>query len=269
MSVPTADVKHKKLSTQALNAFSEVWTEAVSDIPLPTWCSPDELSEVLCHETAQYYIEKSLDDRYERILKQSRNVGEAFIMYSDALTDYSKAMMGVLREEILKKPKSFYRSDFPLTLLTKLDLLKHTQIQAYDFLWRFTDSFLGKASLYKGNSIKFRNKVEIPSSEKTHTLVDSYNNADKASGALLAYIRIWNVSSYDELLEDKPLSKEKLDPRTYADLYEDFDGKLYSFRNTLLHLTPETYSAPVIQGAASRMLGELQLSGPQMAATES
>jgi hypothetical protein len=267
--VPKTDVRRRQLSPQAVKSFKEVWSDAIQGIPLPTWCSADELSEVLCRETEQYYIEKALDKRYETILKQSRNIGEAFILYSDALTDYSKAMIAVLHDELLEKPKSFYRSDFPLTLLTKLDLLKHTQIQAYDFLWRFVDSFLGKASMYKGDSRKFRYNVGVPSEAKTNVLVDSYNSADKSGSALLAYIRIWNVSSYDELLEDKPLSKENLDQRTFADLYQDFDAKLYSLRDALLRLNPKTYSVPIIHGPASRMLGELLLRGAPMAATES
>jgi len=268
MSVPSPDTKHRQLSPQAAKSFKDVWADAIQGIPLPPWCSAAKLSDVLCGETEQYYIEKALDKRYETILKQSRNIGETFILYSDALTDYSKAMITVLRSELREKPKSFYRSDFPLTLLTKLDLLKHTQIQAYDFLWRFVDSFLSKASMYRGDTKKFRNNVGVPSEAKTDLLVESYNTADKSGSALLAYIRTWNVSSYDELLEDKPLSRANLNPRVFAELYQDFDTKLYSLRDALLRLTPDTYSAPVAQGPASRMLGELLLQGTPMAATE-
>jgi hypothetical protein len=269
MSAPQAGAKPRRLSAKAVQSFRLMWTEAVSGIPLPSWCEPARLADFLSHETEQYYIEKRLDERYERIMKESRNMGEAFIKYAVAMEDYSKAMIVVLEDEITRKPKAFYRSDFPLSLLTKFDLLKHTQIQAYDCLWRHLDSFKAKASLYKGNSIKFNSHVTVPSNPTSKLLVDSYNTTDRAGSSLLVYMRICNVSSYEELLEDTPLSKAKLNPRTYSQLYQDFETKLYGFRNILLRLTPQTYSVPQSLSSASKMLGEILLDELPPAATES
>lgn len=268
MSAPRTGLSSRKLSAQAVESFKRIWVEAVSDIPLPSWCEPTKLADYLSAETEAYYIEKRLADRYERILKESKNIGVAFISYSEAMEDYSKAMMSVIQEEITKRPRSFYRSDFPLSLLTKLDLLKHTQIQAYDCLWKHLNSFTGKAWMYRGDVIKFRIHVTVPSNPTSKLLVDAYNTADKASSSLLAYVRIWNVSSYEELFKDKPLSKANLDRRIFSQLYQIFDAKLYDLRNVLLRIAPNTYSTPSALSPATRMLGEIMLSGRSTASSD-
>lgn len=250
----------KELSPRIKEAFEKAWIEAVKDIPVPSWCDPKRLADVLARETEEYYVEHRLNERLEKILKISRNVGEAFISYANAIDDYSDAMVKVLKGELQKKPKAFYRSDFPLSLLTKLDLLKHTQVQAYIFLKDWVGSFVQKASRYKGDTLKFHNFVEIPCDKKLEPLVTSFNESEKASSSLLAYIRIWNVNAYEELLIDRPLSREKINHKIFAELYQKFDETLYSLRNTLLVFTPKTYFGAKTSSSTVRMLGGLLLS---------
>ncbi len=244
----------KKGTADLKNTFEKRWLEAVNNIPMPSWCESPKLAATLAHETEQYYIERRLDERIEKVKKTSKNRGEAFSNYSSAIDEYCEAMKSMFASELERIPVAFYRSDFPLSVLSRLDLLKHTQIKAYDFLKFWVNSFVGKANLYRGNWIKF-DKVLVPFSEKSERIAGASNGADEACSRLLAYVRMWNASDYKDLLLDKPLTKNKLEPQVFDKLYLEFEVSLYSLQDTIRGLKPDSYLTPSASNSAFEMLG--------------
>lgn len=254
MTTPANKAKSTKEALDLRNSFLKAWRESVLGISVPQWCDAEKLADTLALETEQYYIERRLDERVERVEKTARNKGEAFINYSSALDDYCNAMMDMFASELQRRPAAFYRSDFPLSVLSRLDLLKHTQIKAYDFLKIWVNSFVNKASIYRGDYYKFDKNVETPSTEVSNKIADASNAADRACSSLLAYVRTWNVSSYEELLLDNPLNRGKLDQKFFDSLYLRFEDALYSLQDTILKLKPELYTTPTMPTRAVEML---------------
>lgn len=254
MTTPQTSQSQKETS-DLKNTFVKVWREAVKGLPVPKWCDIEKLADTLAQETEQYYIERQLDERIKKVVKSSRNSGEAFIKYVAALDEYCEAMKSMFSTELQRRPVAFYRSDFPLSILSRFDILKHTQIKAYDFLRIWADSFVNKASMYRGSWHKADKFVWTPYSKESAKIADASNSADKACGSLLAYIRIWNVSAYDELLQDKPLTKTKLDPKRFDELYLSFESSLYKLQDTIRELKPELYMQPSAPNSAVEMLG--------------
>lgn len=248
-----------RLSPEITDSFRNTWKEAIKGISLPAWCEPAKLIDCLSNETEEYYLENQLANRLERIWQLSKNYGDAFVSFSYAIDDYSKAMAGVLQREIESKPVSLYRSDLPLSLISKLNLLKHTQAQAYGTLAYTVRSFINKAAIFNSNRIKFRMHVTTPYSKSLEPLSKAFNESDRTGSALLAYLRVWSANSYGDLTSQKPLSLAKVDKREYSELYDAFETNLYRLRDSLVWLAPDLKFGGKKDLGVTSMLGELLL----------
>jgi hypothetical protein len=249
----------RRIDPELSEEFRKNWGEALAQIKLPDWCDRNELAKTLSVETETFYLKHRLSEHLSKVFKYSRSYGEKFIWFAEAMDDYCKGMEIALSKEIADKPHAFYRSDLPISVVTKLNLLKYTQVQTYGFLRKWFNSYMNKASIYKSNRIKFTRYILAPIDHKTGPLGPAFSAADNAGSSFLAYVRVWNASSYDELLHDKPITVEKLDMVEFSKLYQNLEKNLYNLRNTLNHVHPETFVAAEEPTAVEGFLGELLL----------
>ena len=249
----------ESVNAEVKEVFAKSWRESIRGIRLPAWCEPEELVKHLTVETEEYYVENNLADRLQRIRRLSRNYGEVYIRYTEAFEDYARAISGVMERDISGKPHMLYRSDLPLSMISKLNLWKHSQGQTYLAISLLLNSFVNKAGLYKSDRVKFQNLVELPFARHVGPLCNAFNACDRSCSALVAFMRVWSADSYQDIDREAPFSMKRLEMSELHALNSTFERNLYEVRNSVLKVSPNIFPERSEDSDVVRVMGGILL----------
>jgi hypothetical protein len=75
----------------------------------------------------------------------------------------------------------------------------------------------------------------------------------------MAFVKIWNSSSYEELRVERPFSTKKLEQSEFLRLKQNFESDLYDIRNEILKVSQAALPIEGRNPESMAVIGELLL----------